>query len=281
MSDDFSDDDFDEVAASIIAKQNVPAPKPSINWHCLQVHPDQSTNPILNSISNVAYQINENIKTDFATSSDVGILYLSLKYHNYRPKYIEQRIEKLERRLYRVLVVLVFVDTSPADLPCRNLSVLCTRLGVSLVLGFSQTEVVNYIENFKILEKKSVDSLRPTLEEGDRLSKMLSHARGVNSTDADNLLNKFGSVKKLVLSTQEKVQFITSNYLVIPDVQNLSSQLDCFDSILYRLQKLFLGSLTIVWDLFDWSLTNRIDRVLKKSNGWMFSKPITAKRETD
>ena len=76
MSDDFSDDDFDEVAASIIAKQNAPAPKPSINWHCLQVHPDQSTNPILNSISNVAYQINENIKTDFATSGDVGILYL-------------------------------------------------------------------------------------------------------------------------------------------------------------------------------------------------------------
>ena len=207
MSDDFSDDDFDEVAASIIAKQNAPAPKPSINWHCLQVHPDQSTNPILNSISNVAYQINENIKTDFATSGDVGILYLSLKYHNYRPKYIEQRIEKLERKLYRVLVVLVYVDTSPADLPCRNLSVLCTRLGVSLVLGFTQTEVVNYIENFKILEKKSVDSLRPTLEEGDRLAKMLSHARGVNSTDADNLLNKFGSVKKLVLSSQEKVQF--------------------------------------------------------------------------
>jgi len=201
MSDDFSDDDFDELAAGIIAAQKNP-PKRSINWQCLQVHPDQASNPILNTISNVAYQINEDIKTDFATSTDVGILYLSLKYHNYRPKYIEQRIEKLERKCYRVLALLVFVDTAPADLPCRNLSVLCTRLRVSLVLGFSQTEVVNYIENFKILEKKSVDSLRPTLEEGDRLAKMLSHARGVNSTDADNLLNKFGSVKKLVLSSQ-------------------------------------------------------------------------------
>ena len=141
MSDDFSDDDFDDVAASIIAqqqqKQNQQQQKQSINWHCLQVHPDQSSNPILNSISNVAYQLNDAIKTDFATSSDVGILYLSLKYHNYRPKYIEQRIEKLERRIYRVLVVLVFVDTTPADLPCRNLSVLCTRLGVSLILAFS------------------------------------------------------------------------------------------------------------------------------------------------
>ena len=45
--DDDWDDDFDE----IIAANNLGQPqKPVVNWSCLQVHPDQSQNPILNHL---------------------------------------------------------------------------------------------------------------------------------------------------------------------------------------------------------------------------------------
>ena len=53
--DDDWDDDFDE----IIAANNLGQPKkPVVNWSCLQVHPDQSQNPILNHLRFVTRMMN-------------------------------------------------------------------------------------------------------------------------------------------------------------------------------------------------------------------------------
>jgi len=205
MSDAFSDDEeFEAAAAEFVSKKKTV----SINWRCLQVHPDQAQNPVLNLITETPYQINDDLKVDFSPSSDVGILYLSLKYYNYRPIYIEERISSLPKDKFRVIVVLVLVDTKPADLPCRTLSVLCTKMGVTLIVGFSLDETSSYLENFKRLENKSIDWLRPKIEEEERLSKMVGHARGANSTDARNLMHKFGSVKAIVSSSEKEIESV-------------------------------------------------------------------------
>lgn len=99
---DFSDDEGFEAAVNA----SIPA-KVTTNWGCLQVHVDQSQNPILNLLTEIAYQVNSDISVDFAPASDVGIIFLSLKYHNYRPKYVEEKIAKVPRNKFRVLVLLL------------------------------------------------------------------------------------------------------------------------------------------------------------------------------
>ena len=95
------------------------------------------------------------------------------------------------------------VDSKPADLPCRTLSILCSKLGVTL------DEVSLYLENFKRLENKSVDWLRPKIEEEERLSKMVGHARGVNSTESVLQMRKIYSlilVRSKQLSKQQNTK---------------------------------------------------------------------------
>jgi len=201
--DDDWDDDFDE----IIAAQNLGQPqKPIVNWSCLQVHPDQSQNPILNHLSETPYQLNADIGVDFAPSADVGILFISLKYHNYRPKYVEDKIASVPRSKYRVLVLLLSVDSEGPDLASRYLSILCTKLDITFMVGFGQSECAQYITNFKRLEHKSVDWLRPKTDETNRLARVLGCARGVNSTDADTLIRHFGTLGAIATAKKEEIK---------------------------------------------------------------------------
>lgn len=112
----------------------------------------------------------------------MGILYLSLKYFNYRPKYIETRVSEIPRNSFRVLILLVLVDQSNADIAARNLSILCTKLDLSLVMAFNQNEAAKYLETLKIFAKKGPEILKPTFEESERISKFLSVSKSVNST---------------------------------------------------------------------------------------------------
>ena len=189
--------------------------------------------------SETPYQLNADIGVDFAPSADVGILFISLKYHNYRPKYVEDKIASIPRSKYRVLVLLlsgmkinilttgvlwfsskscspevtkscsenhgllktvkfririfypykflprsyillqfitvksISVDSEGPDLASRYLSILCTKLDITFMVGFGQSECAQYITNFKRLEHKSVDWLRPKTDETNRLARVL------------------------------------------------------------------------------------------------------------
>jgi DNA excision repair protein ERCC-1 len=119
---------------------------------------------------------------DFQTAPDVGILYLSLKYYNYRPKYIEQRVAEIPVKNFRVLILLVLVDQTNGDIACRNLSVLCTKLKLSLVLAFNLGEAAKYVETLKIYAKKGPEALKPKFEESERTHKMFAVTKSVNNT---------------------------------------------------------------------------------------------------
>ena len=107
MGNDDDDDWDEEFEAEFVA---LTAPKPAVsttNWGCLQVHPSQSQNPLLNQLTETPYQLNDQLGCDFAPSKDVGIVYVSLKYHQYRPKYAEERLEAVDRTKYRVVILLL------------------------------------------------------------------------------------------------------------------------------------------------------------------------------
>lgn len=180
---DFSDDESFIAAIGGSSNQS-DGTKPSStgrNWNCIQVAPGQSQNPVLESFTTVPWEVND-IAVDFQTSCDVGVLYLSLKYYNYRPKYIEERVKEIPFGNFRVIILLVLVDQNNADIACRNLSVISAKINVTLVLAFSLTEAAKYIETLKIYAKKGPESLKPKFEESQRVTKVLSVSKNVNST---------------------------------------------------------------------------------------------------
>ena len=206
MGDDDDDWDDDFEAEFEAAKAVVKPTISTTNWSCLQIHPSQSQNPVLNQLTETPYQLNDQLGCDFAPSTDVAIVYVSLKYHQYRPKYAEERLNAIDRSKFRVIVLLLVVDTTAADLAARHLSVLCTKLSCTLLVAFSQSEAAQYIVNFKRVEHKPVDWLRPKLTaDSNRHAKVLSHARGVNSTDAATLLTNFGSLGALTIASKSAI----------------------------------------------------------------------------
>ena len=182
---DFSDDDaFAEALQAVETTKSASSSRTTVtNWNAIQVHPDQSQNPILELISQVPWQVGQTA-VDFQTAPDVGVLYLSLKYYNYRPKYLEQRVEELKssRNTFRLLVLIVLVDQTNADIACRHLSIMAAKLNLSMVVAFNAHEAAKYIETLKIYAKKGPETLKPKFEESERMQKLLQVSKAVNST---------------------------------------------------------------------------------------------------
>jgi DNA repair protein Rad10 len=175
--DDFDDDDFDEIVNQIDEVEKKKK-TPSISWFNIQVSPEQALNPVLQRITKVPYQVSD-IPTDFQTSHDVGILWLSLKYYNYRRTYIEERVEKLKDTSLKLIVVLLYVDNPNAEDAARTLSVLSCRLNFTLLVAFNLQEAASHIENFKRFANKGPETLKGKFDETDRVTKLLTIASGL------------------------------------------------------------------------------------------------------
>ena len=179
--DDFEDDDFEDALRDVDeAERQKNAPKP-VSWMNIQVSQKQTLNPVLERFSKVPYQISE-IPVDFQTSPDVGILWLSLKYYNYRRSYIEETVAKLRDTSLKLIVVLLYIDAANAEEAARTLSVLSVQIGFTLLIAFSLQEAATHIENFKRFANKGPDSLKQKFDETDRITKLLTHADGFNSS---------------------------------------------------------------------------------------------------
>lgn len=131
-SNDFRSD-VDDISDSILANITLPAvPEPQrivapsqsttsdkssatfntnvTKTNCVLVNPKQRGNPILKSISNVAWEFDDSIIPDYVVGATAGILYLSLRYHQLNPDYIHNRLKELGKR-FELRVLLVQVDT--------------------------------------------------------------------------------------------------------------------------------------------------------------------------
>jgi len=117
---DFSDDEaFLEAVGGIAEPKKLPSGSSGRNWNCIQVAAGQSQNPVLEMVKTVPWQVGET-PVDFQTSPDVGVLYLSLKYHNYRPKYIEERVREIPRGAFRAEFKIVHKQPFLARKFCRK-----------------------------------------------------------------------------------------------------------------------------------------------------------------
>lgn len=167
------------------------------------VSPRQRGNPLLKAICNVPWEYEE-IIPDYIMGKTTCALFLSLKYHNLNPDYINERLKQLGKQ-YELRVLLVQVDTKDPHHTLKNLTRISILTDVTLMLAWSSEEAGRIIETYKIFEHKPPDAIMEKQESSPYLKLMnaLTSIRSVNKTDATILLNTFGSLEKIIRASPE------------------------------------------------------------------------------
>lgn len=113
----------------------------------LLINPNQKTNPIMKYIT-VPINFDSSIKCDFEPCSDIGMLYLSLKYHRLHPQYIINRSSCLSIYLHKF--ILVINDIEDSEQYITDLNVFCVLGGFVLLLCESNYDGAGYIMNCRV-----------------------------------------------------------------------------------------------------------------------------------
>ncbi|CAD7089906.1 unnamed protein product [Hermetia illucens] len=179
------------------------------NPHCILVNPKQRGNPILKSIHNAPIEFRE-IVPDYIVGRTTCILYLSLKYHNLNPDYICQRLKNLGKQ-FELRVLLVQVDMPEPYDALKNLTRVSLLADLTLMLAWNAEEAGKIIETYKLFEKRPPDLIMERVDSNphQKLVSALTNIKPVNKTDAVTLLQNFGSLEKIINSTEDRLSLCT------------------------------------------------------------------------
>ncbi|XP_065066344.1 DNA excision repair protein ERCC-1-like isoform X2 [Rhopilema esculentum] len=193
----------EEMAVEKDRSKQTPSFKSSSN--SIIVSARQRGNPVLKHIRNVAWEFGE-IVPDYVLGQKACALFLSLRYHNFNPEYIHDRLKHLGNSFeLRILLVLVNVKDPHSSL--KELSKICILANCTLILSWSNEEAGRYLETYKVFENKPADVLQERVD-GDYQSKMidcLTSVKSVNKTDAVTLMANFGSLQGIVNASKEEI----------------------------------------------------------------------------
>jgi len=172
------------------------------------VSPRQKGNPILNSIRAMPWEYAD-IPADYVLGQTTCALFLSLKYHRLHPEYIYSRIRALQGK-YGLRVVLTMVDIDNHEEPLKELSKTSLINNVTIILTWSAQEAGRYLELFKSYEHATPTAIQAhqSTNYADKLVDFVTVPRGINKTDAVNLISSFGSVRTAVNARPEEVALL-------------------------------------------------------------------------
>lgn len=172
------------------------------------VSPRQKGNPILNNVRSVGWEYSD-IPADFVLGATTCALFLSLKYHRIHPEYIYSRIKALGGR-YGLRILLVLVDIDNHESPLKELSKTSLINNVTVILCWSSAEGGRYLELYKNYEHAAPTSIKgvQSTTYSDQLVDFVTEPRGINKTDAVNLVSNFGSIRTAINARPEEIALI-------------------------------------------------------------------------
>ncbi|XP_037072644.1 DNA excision repair protein ERCC-1-like isoform X2 [Pollicipes pollicipes] len=181
-----------------------PAPAKQSGYSIL-VNPRQRGNPLLKAICTVPWEFSD-VAPDYVIGAKACALFLSLRYHQLNPSYISERLQALGRA-YELQVLLVQVDVREPHHMLKELTRICLRCELTLMLAWSADEAGRILDTYKAYEHKSPEMImeQQAGSAQEQLSDALTSVRSVNKTDAAALLATFGSLERLVLASQEQL----------------------------------------------------------------------------
>lgn len=163
----------------------------------------------MNHVNNVKWKITKAIIPDFVFS-DLGCIYfLSVRYHLQKPEYIANRIKGIPSK-YTHRILLVLVDSDDHADALKELNIVCISNNMTLLLAWSNREAARYIETFKAYENKSPDIIRERPKESYKqiAVECLTTIRYISTTNANNLIKNYGTMKNILLTSPEQLSLI-------------------------------------------------------------------------
>ncbi|XP_059056747.1 DNA excision repair protein ERCC-1 [Achroia grisella] len=200
-----------DVAANTLTTTELPGPskeisKPAVSkTHCVLVNQKQRGNPLLKFITSVPWEYDD-IIPDYEVGKTICLLFLSVRYHNLNPDYINNRLKELGKK-YELRVLLVQVDLKDPHVPLKNLTRICLLTDMTLMLAWSPEEAAKIIENYKIYENKPPDRIMEKIENDphQKIINALSSIKPVNKTDAMTLITTFGTLENLIQVSEQRL----------------------------------------------------------------------------
>ncbi|GMR53312.1 hypothetical protein PMAYCL1PPCAC_23507 [Pristionchus mayeri] len=163
----------------------------------------QQGNPLLQYIRLVRYEWGE-VACDIEIDSTIGIVFLTLSYHKLHNQYIHTRLTGKNENKYASKILLVVDNVTESRHSLRELSLLCFRMGWTLIVAKGIEEAAEYIESIKLVESKEPGGNKKKEVKEDERSQLadeairiVSGARGVTKTDAKRVLASFGTLRRL------------------------------------------------------------------------------------
>ncbi|KAJ3095862.1 ssDNA endonuclease and repair protein rad10 [Phlyctochytrium planicorne] len=169
------------------------------------VNSRQKGNPLLNHIKAVSWEYAD-IVPDFQVGQTSCALFLSLRYHRLHPEYIFERIKAVQQQ-YLLRILLVVVDIEDHQQAIRELTKGCILAGFTVFLAWSSEDAAKYLENFKLAEHRSAESIKERVEM-DYLSKLtdcLTQVKTIHRTDVVTLASTFGSLYNIMNASPEEI----------------------------------------------------------------------------
>jgi DNA excision repair protein ERCC-1 len=147
---------------NVVAAQTEITEKPKYS-NAIQVNPKQRGNPIIKSITNIPWEFNDQIIPDYVVGKIACVLYLSIRYHNLKPDYLNERLKQLGKR-YELRVLLVQVDVKESQNALKHLTRVCLLADLTLMLAWTPEEAGKIIETYKLFENRSPDFIMEKAE---------------------------------------------------------------------------------------------------------------------
>lgn len=166
----------------------------------IRVSNTQRGNGLLNHLGVYSWSYVSGTITDYEINYSVSVLFLSLKFHIFKPEYIYKKINKLQESKLKVLLVLI-------DVPNYNLSLqeLFSTIPIVIILCKSFQECAYYIKGFDKATIRSIEGLR---RRSSGVDIFLEAIPKLNKTDCTNLKNSFGSLREIFKADEQKLSKI-------------------------------------------------------------------------
>ena len=169
----------------------------------------QRGNPFIELLVGPQIEWTKDDASDFSIGSDIGVLFLSIKFHRKNPNYIADRCKHFVGS-FRSRVLLLLVDV---EYPDRNIAEL-TKLGIGFnmttVLAFKYDEAARWIMTMYSSQESKVDELKAVQESNYEIATNCLHALGLGKKDAEEMLLAFGSLEKCMKASKEEIAHATS-----------------------------------------------------------------------
>ncbi|KRH93371.1 Structure-specific endonuclease ERCC1-XPF, ERCC1 component, partial [Pseudoloma neurophilia] len=145
----------------------------------IKVNAHQEGNNVLDHLTQVRWTFHDDLTTDYEIEDFISVLFLSLKFHTFKPEYIISRINGLKK--YKVQILLILIDQKNYEDYLEEFVLFDQQI----FYCFSNNEAAKYLLALDSNARKPADLLKPKYSQlqSERKQEFLSEFPSLNKND--------------------------------------------------------------------------------------------------